>query len=120
MGIIGRVAEILQRLLGSELDEIARQTGVIQRQRKFSGVSLLKTVVLTVMKSPNAKTDAYVATAARLGVEVTPRAVEKRFNDKLGAFLREGLHRVMGQVVVASPVAVPLLEKFTAVDVRAR
>src|SRR5262249_42091810 len=52
-----------------------------------------------------------------LGVEVTPRAVEKRFNDKLGAFLREGLHRVMGQVVVASPVAVPLLEKFTAVDV---
>src|SRR4051794_6468688 len=117
MSIIGRVAETLQRLLGPELDAIGRRTGVIRRQRKFSGTSLLKTLVLTLMKSPHAKTDDYVATAARLGVNVTPRAVEKRFADGLIAFLRESLERVLAQVVVADPVAVPLLAKFSAVEV---
>jgi hypothetical protein len=117
MGIISRVAETLQRLLGTELDEIGRRSGVIRRQRKFSGASLLKTIVLTLIKSPGAKTDDYVAMAARQGVNVTPKAVEKRFSDRLVAFLREGLERVMGQVVVADPVAVPLLRKFAAVDI---
>jgi hypothetical protein len=50
--------------LGSSLDELGRQTGVIQRQRKFSGMTLLRTIVLTVLKCPNARPIHYVATAA--------------------------------------------------------
>ena len=37
------------------------------------GALLLKMAVLTVMKNPNATTDDFVATAAQLGVMVTPR-----------------------------------------------
>jgi Transposase DDE domain len=117
MSIIGTVARTLQAILGPALDVIGRQTGVIQRRRKFSGASLFQTIVLTVMKSPNAKTDDFVATAARLGVNVTPTAIEKRFTDRLVTFLRSGLEHVMGQVVVADPVAIPLLQKFSAVDI---
>lgn len=117
MGIIERVAETLQRVLGSELDALGRESGVIQRQRKFSGSSLFKTIVLTVMKSPNAKTDEYVVTAARLGVPVTAEAIEKRFTDRLIVFLRRGLEQVMGQAIVVDPAVTPLLEKFPAIDV---
>jgi hypothetical protein len=87
MGIISQVAGRLQSTLGPELDTIGRQTGVIQRERKFAGASLLKMMVLTVMKSPNATAADFVTTAAQLGVLVTPEAVEKRFTDKLVAHL---------------------------------
>src|SRR5437773_432931 len=52
MSIIVTVAKTLQTVLGPALDSIGRDTGVIRRQRKFSGASLLKTLVLTFMKSP--------------------------------------------------------------------
>jgi hypothetical protein len=117
MTIIGAVAETVQTVLGPALDPIGRRTGAIRRRRKFSGATLLKTVVLTLMKSPDPKTDDFVATAARLGVVVTPEAVERRFSDRLIPFLRAGLEHVLGHAVAADPAAVPLLEKFTAVAI---
>ena len=117
MSIIGQVAGSLQTALGAALDAIGRRTGVIQRQRKFSGSTLFKTLVLTVLKSPNPKTDDFVATAAQLGVTVTPVAVEKRFTDKLVSFLRASLEPMLEHAVAADPVAIPLREKFTAVEV---
>jgi Transposase DDE domain len=117
MSIIDQVAVALQSALGAALDAIGRRTGVIQRQRKFSGASLLKTVVLTVLKSPKAQTDDFVATAAQLGVPVTPQAIEKRFTAKLIAFLRAGLEHVLEHAIAADPAAIPLLERFTAVEI---
>jgi hypothetical protein len=116
LGIISTVASRLQSALGLELDGIGRETGVIKRRRKFSGATLLKTMVLTVMKCPNATTDDFVATAAQLGVFVTPEALEKRFTENLISHLREGLRHVLGHVLAAEPTAIPLLEKFTAVE----
>jgi DDE family transposase len=117
VSIIEQVAASLQSALGAALDAIGRQTGVIQRKRKFSGASLLKMVVLTVLKSPKALTDDFVATAAQLGVPVTPQAVEKRFTPELVGFLRAGLEHVLEQAVAAEPAAIPLLERFTAVEI---
>src|SRR3982751_4576080 len=97
MSIIDQVAVALQSALGAALDAIGRRTGVIQRQRKFSGASLLKTVVLTVLKSP--------------------KAIEKRFTAKLIAFLRAGLEHVLEHAIAADPAAIPLLERFTAVEI---
>ena len=49
MSIVSKVASSLQTALGPALDKLGRRTGVIRRQRKFTGASLLKMVVLTVM-----------------------------------------------------------------------
>ena len=76
-----------------------------------------QTLVLTFMKSRRAATSEFVATAAQVGVRVTPEAVEKRFTAKLLGFLQEGLRHVLQQVVVANPVAIPLLQRFTAVEI---
>ena len=74
-------------------------------------------MVLTLLKSPAAKTDAFVATAAQLGVTVTAKAVEDRFTDTLVGFLRAGLEHVLGHALAADPAAIPLLDKFTAVEI---
>lgn len=117
MGIITKLASSFQSTLGPELDAIARRTGAIRRRRRFSGASLLKMVVFTMMRSPNATTDAFVATAAGLGVIVTPEAVRKRFTPKLVSYLRAGLEHVLKQTFAAEPAAVALLDRFTAVEV---
>jgi Transposase DDE domain len=117
MSIIGQVASSLQTALGATLDTIGRRTGVIRRQRKFTGASLLKMVVLTVLKAPKPRTDDFVVTAAQLGVPVTPQAIEKRFTEPLVDFLRAGLEHVLEQAIAAEPAAIPLLERFTAVEV---
>jgi hypothetical protein len=115
MPIIETVARTLQSVLGADADALGRHSGVIQRQRQFSGATLLKTLVLTVMKSPQAQTDDFVATAARLGVTVTAEAIAKRFTERLLGFLRRSLEHVLGQVIAADPAALPILAKFTAV-----
>jgi len=117
MSIIGTMAQSLQTALGAALDGIGRRTGVIRRQRKFTGSALFNMVVLTLMKDPNAKTEDFVARATQLGVQVTPQAVEKRFTPELITFLRAGLEHVLEQALVAEPAAIPLLERFTAVEV---
>lgn len=116
MNIIGQVARALQSALGETLDDIGRRTKVIVRKRKFSGASLLKMVVLTLLKSPSPTIDRFVATAAQLGVTVTPQAVEKRFTEALIPFLREALEHILSHVIAADPVAIPLLRRFTAVE----
>src|SRR4051812_47238227 len=117
VSIIDQVARILQTALGRSLDDLGRQTDVIKRQRKFSGATLLKTIVLTLLKSPNAKPDQFVTTAAQLGVVITPQAMEKRFSPRLVAFLRASLEHPPEQSVSPPPAMIPLLERFTAVEV---
>lgn len=114
---IGKVASVLRAALGEAVDQIGRRTGAIKRLRKFSGSTLLKTLVLTGLKSPAAKPEQFASTAAQLGVTVTPQAIEKRFSSGLVAFLRECLRHVLEQTLSAGPAMVPLLQRFTAVEV---
>lgn len=117
MSTIPQVAETLQSVFGSEIEEIGHRTGLIQRFRKFTAVLLLKMLVFTLLKSPRPKNKDSVSTAAQLGLTITERAVEKRFTPQLVAFLRPVLQGVLQKAVAALPVATPLLKKFTAVFV---
>lgn len=116
MDMIGVVGETLQRVLGSSLDRLGREAGVVKRRRKFTGSTLLKTLVLTLLRSPRAGLDDYRATAQLLGVAVSARGVEKRFTPQLVGFLRRAVEQVVGEVVTASPAVAPLLARFTSVD----
>jgi hypothetical protein len=115
--ILRALGPTLQLALGPELDRLGRDTGAIRRRRRFSGATLLKTLVVTLLKAPAATHEDYAVTAATLGVPVTPRAVEKRFTPALVAFLRAALERLLPRALAAAPVAVPLLRRFTAVYV---
>ena len=117
MDTVGMTAETLQQALGPTLDRLGRTTGAIRRRRKYSGTTLLRRLVLTVLRVPRARTDDYVTTATLLGVTVTPRAVEKRFTPRLVAFLRQALDGLLPQAIAAALAAVPLLSRFTAVFV---
>ena len=115
MGIVQSVAGALQRALGEPLDRLGRDCGAIRRRRKFSGSTLVQAPVLTLLRRPRARPEDYAATAAMLGVEVTPRAVAKRFTPDLVEFLRATLDRLLAEVVAAAPAVTPALAKFAGV-----
>src|SRR5689334_16976038 len=107
----------MQVLFGKTLDALARKTGCVRRHRMFSGMSLLRTWVLTLLGRPAAKDRDYRDMAARLGVLVSEQAVANRFTPEFVQFLSEALQLAVSQVLAAKSLASSLLQKFTAVCV---
>src|SRR5437016_4585867 len=106
----------MQALLTTEADELARQTGFVIRQRKVSGSKFAQTVVFTALGEPNATEGRRLNTAATVGLVITDKGLGKRFDARGAAFLRAMVRAAVSKVI-ASPVAIPLLRRFTAVDV---
>jgi len=115
MSMVAKVASALERVLGDEVDELARKHGVIKRKRKFTGKSLLRMLVLTLLKKPAATFADWALTAAQLGVPVSDTAVEKRFTQPLVDFLRESLTVALQQLIATKPISIELLDRFTGV-----
>ena len=110
------LAGTMQALLTTEADELARQTGFVLRRRKISGSNFAQTVVGTALAEPGATPGRYLHAAAAVGLVITDKGLEKRFDARGAAFLRAMLQAAISKAI-ASPVAIPLLRRFTAVEV---
>jgi hypothetical protein len=116
MDILHTVAQRLQQLFGEAgLEELANHTDLIQRQRKFDAVTLLRTLVLTVLKKPDPRPSDFKRMADQLGVHASKEAIVGRFSSRLADFLRGVLEQAVGCIVAAEPAAIALLESFSAV-----
>src|SRR4051812_24951931 len=108
-------AQALQQLCGADPEELAPQTGVIQRRRKFDAISLLRTLVFTALKHPVPKPADYKRTACQCGVDVSKAAITGRFNDQLIAFLTAVLDRAVARLLTVPTATRAVLQGFTAV-----
>jgi len=117
MDIIRTVSTALQEQLGEDLDQLARDCQVVIREREFTGQTLLLMIVVTLLNKPDATWTDFHATAARIGLDVSRAAVEKRFaaGQPLVDFFRMALERVLRQSVIGNPSSTELLQPFTAV-----
>lgn len=111
-----QLAEALQALLTTKADELARRCGFVKRQRKITGSNFAQAVVFTAMADPAPTESRLHATAALVGLNASRQAIAKRFNAKGAEFLRELLRSAVAEAI-ASPVAIRLLRRFTAVTV---
>lgn len=117
MGILAKVGGALQRLFGEIAQTAAKESGVIQRTRKFNPVSLARTFVLGFLQDPRASDEKLAQMAVQCGAAVTPQAIEQRHTPRLVDFL-ERLFRGATKLVVGSDQALaPILERFTSVTV---
>jgi hypothetical protein len=91
--IIQTVTATLQEQLGDHLDLLARQCGVVCRERKFTGQTLLRMLVLTLLRKPDATSGDFFATALAEGLDVSATAVDKRLQagQPLIDFLRQAV-----------------------------
>ena len=91
MSSVAYLSEQLFHLLEKRADIVAKETGCVQRTRKFSGASLLQTLVFGWQQHPDASLEQLASTAAVGDVLVTDSAVHKRFTPQAAKFL----HRML-------------------------
>jgi hypothetical protein len=116
MTSVAYVGEQLKRILNERANELAKQTGCIQRVRKFTGASLLQTLVFGWQQHPDASLEQLASTAELGEVSVTDTAVDKRFTPQCAAFLQAVLEEMSSVVVrAAHDVPIKLLRRFGAV-----
>jgi hypothetical protein len=107
MTSVSQVEHSLKRVLEERANVLARETGCIERQRKFSGADLLQTFVFSWLSHPDASLETLASMAAIREVEVTDTAVHKRFTKASAQFLHAILEEMTG-VVVEAEREVPL------------
>lgn len=108
-------AQTLQQLCGADPEELATNTRVIKRRRKFDPVSLLRTLVFTALHHHTPKPADYQRTARQLGVDVSRPAITGRFTDALIPFLKAVLERAVRRLVAVPAEARGSLQGFTAI-----
>jgi hypothetical protein len=117
MNVIQTVSAALQKNLGEELDQLARECKVVLRERVFTGSTLLLVIVATLLRKPDATWADFHLAAAALGLAVTQAAIEKRFaaGQPLVDFFRSALERALRSAIAAQPSSTESFSQFTAV-----
>lgn len=116
MANVSHDEQSLKHILEERANVLARETGCIERQRKFTGADLLQTLVFGWLSHPEASLETLTSMAALQKVYVTDTAVHKRFNERCAHFLHAVLQEMSSVVVTAThEVPVELLCRFSSV-----
>jgi hypothetical protein len=118
MTTIPEVAESMQRVLTTTSERIARQTGFVKRDSKLNGALFVQTMVLGCLRKPETKLGDLTQTAASLHLRISNQGLDQRFTPAAAHLLKEVLDAVATEIVAAEPVAIPLLQRFSAVIIQ--
>jgi Transposase DDE domain. len=108
----------MREILTTTAAEAGRATRFVQRTSPLSGATFSQTLVFGFLGNPQATLEELAQTAAALGIEISPQALDQRFTASASACLHQVLLTAMARVITAEPVAIPLLERFTAVYIQ--
>src|SRR5437764_15043736 len=112
---VPRMAKVLRQVFAQDAQELARSMGVIQRRRKFTGMSLALLFVLGWLHQPKAGSSALARFAGTLGVTISKQGIEEHWTFASAEWLYEVLLRAVQSLISAKTVAIPLLQRFAGV-----
>lgn len=115
MTSVSQLCQTFQTVLTTIADRAARATHFVQRQSKLTGAAFAQTLVFGWWNNPDATYEQLAQTATGLGVPITAQGLESRFTAEAAECLKQILETAVQQVVVADPVAIPLLQRFNGV-----
>ena len=115
MSIITQVSEALRKVLTTKADELGKSTKFIKRQGKVTGSWFAQTLIFGWLMNPLATLEELTQTGASLGVSISPQGLDQRFTQEASDLLYGLVNEAMEQVVMAEPVAIPLLARFNGV-----
>ena len=111
------LATAVQQVLITAAEEAAAASACVQRVRRFTGATLVQTLVLGCLATPEPRLTDLTRMAATLGVTVSPQAIAQRFTPELVTCLAQVLDATVARLITADPVAIPVLARFAGVYV---
>jgi len=115
MTTVADLTQALQALFTTTADHLARRTGFVQRTSKLTGAAFVQALVFGWLANPQASVEALAQAAAAVGVAISAQGLDQRFTEAAATFLEHMLTAAVQTVIAADPVAIPLLERFSAV-----
>ncbi len=112
---VPRMARVLRKVFEQDARTLAREMGVMQRERKVNGTSLLLLLVLGWLHEPKAGSSALARFAGTWGVTISKQGIEDHWTFKTADWLYEVLLRAVQCLITAKAVAIPLLQRFRGV-----
>jgi hypothetical protein len=121
MSIIAQVRHAMHTLLTTSVDAAATTLAYVKRadRAKFTPTTLVQTLVYGWLSNPTASLGQLAHMAARLGVDVSPQAIDRRFTMETATLLHQVLTASLEQMITADPVAIPVLRRCTSVCIHA-
>ncbi|XSG75868.1 IS4 family transposase [Herpetosiphon llansteffanensis] len=119
MTTIPQLSHAMQTLLTTTTEAVAADLHFVQRpdRAKFSPQTLVQTLVYGWLANPTASLEQLAQMAARLGIDVSPQAIHRRFTMATATLLHHVLTASLSHVIAADPVAIPILQRFASVRI---
>ena len=115
---VPQFAETLRQILEEEANQLAKDTGFIQRERTITGADFAQTLIFGWLEEPEISLDGMTQVAQRREVEITASGWHQRFTPEAVAFLERLLERLTQVRLQAQAAPVALLKRFKAVIVQ--
>lgn len=116
---IPQLSHILQQLLIKDAEQIGRESGFIQRKRKFSGSSYAQSLIFGWQANPQASLEELCQSARVCGVEISPQGLQERLNSpQANRFLHQLLLKGITYLVQSSGQREDLLAQFSGVYIQ--
>ena len=119
MATIAQIAAALDQVFCDEVEEIARDSGFIQRRVSVNGKGFVKALVMAFQTNPTASYSEMSACAGSVGMPITAQGMEQRFDESSVQFLKLVLEKALTiklEGVEEQPV--PLFKRFKAIHIR--
>ena len=118
MTSITRVSEAMQTVLTTIADAAGRTSGFVQRASKLTGALFTQILVLTFLSNPDSTREDLAQTAAALGLQISPQAIDQRMTEAAGSMLLDVLDAAASTVLAADPVAIELFGRFNGIYIQ--
>jgi hypothetical protein len=115
MSTITQFGETVQRILGEEVEQLAREVGFIERERVISGADFVQGLILGWLQEPEITLDGLTQVLERREVSISASGLSQRFTPQAATFLQRLRERLCAEQMEVEPVEIALLKQFRAV-----
>ena len=116
MNTIAHFTETVQRIVGEEAEQLAREVGFIQRERVLSGADFVQTLIWGWLQEPEITLDGLTQVLQRRETSITAAGLS-RAHAEAADLLQRVLERLSAEQMEVEPVEIALLKPFSAVIV---
>lgn len=118
MSIFSTVAQAMQSVFNKEANELAKETGFIQRVRKITGSNFIKTLLFGWMQNQDSSVEALIRAGFTHDLNISAQGLDQRFTEKSCEFVKSVLERAVSKVIKAeNTVPIEILNRFPAIYV---
>jgi hypothetical protein len=119
MQTITRISKVLQSLFGSQADQLARETGLVQREVKVTGSNFAQTLVFGFLDNPKMSYRQMSQAGALSGLKITAQGLEQKFSAASAHFMQQLLEQALKPLIESSTGnEVGLLQRFSRIHIQ--